>query len=240
MDKVKRNKELKDLFYIKIQERQYYLHKCFTKFYYRGLILYFKNKYSQKKPVDNNIDQNRNSISNLYENKEEIKQEENNKNENNNDNNNLENINEVKNIKRLVTKEVYEKSRRLRKFLAQKNRQKMEILQKYFYKFQHAGIINFFRQGTRRASIVKKMDDLDLQQAINTIANNSVYNEIKIDENTKVENFQEALNKKMEDENFAKEVEKIKLEEEKMKNEEKEKDEEIKKEIKNDILRRFN
>ena len=74
------------------------------------------------------------------------------------------------------------------------------------------------------------MDDLDLQQAINTIANNSVYNEIKIDENTKVENFQEALNKKMEDENFAKEVEKIKLEEEKMKHEEKEKDEEIKKE----------
>jgi len=69
-----------------------------------------------------------------------------------------------------------------------------------------------------------------LQQAINTIANNSVYNEIKIDENTKVENFQEALNKKMEDENFAKEVEKIKLEEEKMKHEEKEKDEEIKKE----------
>jgi hypothetical protein len=226
LDRVKRNKELRDLFYNKVQERQYYLHKCFTKFYYRGLILYFINKYSPKKPIDNNIEQN-NSLSNLYESNE--KKEENN-NETNNDNNNLESINEVQNIKRKVTKEIYEKSRRLRKFLAQKNRQKIQILQKYFYRFQHAGIIVFFRQSTRRATIVKKMDDLDLQQAINTVANNSAYNEIKIDENTNVENFQEALNKKMEDKDFAKEVEKIKLEEEKMKQNEKAKDKEIQKE----------
>jgi hypothetical protein len=226
LDRVKRNKELRDLFYNKVQERQYYLHKCFTKFYYRGLILYFINKYSPKKPIDNNIERN-NSLSNLYESNE--KKEEN-KNETNNDNNNLESINEVQNIKRKVTKEIYEKSRRLRKFLAQKNRQKIQILQKYFYRFQHAGIIVFFRQSTRRATIVKKMDDLDLQQAINTVANNSAYNEIKIDENTNVENFQEALNKKMEDKDFAKEVEKIKLEEEKMKQNEKAKDKEIQKE----------
>ena len=226
MDRVKRNKELRDLFYNKVQERQYYLHKCFTKFYYRGLILFFINKYSPKKPIDNNIERN-NSLSNLYESNE--KKEENN-NETNNDNNNLESINEVQNIKRKVTKEIYEKSRRLRKFLAQKNRQKIQILQKYFYRFQHAGIIVFFRQSTRRATIVKKMDDLDLQQAINTVANNSAYNEIKIDENTNVENFQEALNKKMEDKDFAKEVEKIKLEEEKMKQNEKAKDKEIQKE----------
>ena len=73
------------------------------------------------------------------------------------------------------------------------------------------------------------MDNIDLQQAINAVNNNSAYNEIKVDENTNVENFQEALNKKMEDENFAKEVEKIRLEEEKMKESEKEKNEEIKK-----------
>ena len=102
-ERLKRNKQLRDLFYNKIRERQAWIHKYFTKFYFKGLLSSMKNQNSNSKKEEtapkkeevvneNKINEDNNNINNNSENKI-------NNNENNNENNNINenNNNEINN-----------------------------------------------------------------------------------------------------------------------------------------------
>ena len=237
LKKIKRNKELRDLFYNKIRERQNYLHKCFTKFYYKGLMLYMKNKDSQKN-LNYSENNNNNPINQITTNNNNNDEKINN---NNNDekinNNNIdEKINNNNTNKEEKPKETvsqpenpHGRARGLRKLLIKKAKEKNDLLRKYFYKFQRAGILLTLRKGTKRASLYKQIEGVDLGTAFNTIKRSHTMKEIDIDENSNIKNFQEALDKKMEDEKIKEEIEKTKNEEIKKKKEEEEKKNEIKK-----------
>jgi len=114
---VQRNKHLRDLFYNKVRERQNYLHKCFIKFYYKGIMFQTVKNYNDKitqanQTTINNI--NMNIIPNLNDpykdqnqNKENIINGGQNKNINNNNinitnnneqNNDVNNVNNISNI----------------------------------------------------------------------------------------------------------------------------------------------
>jgi len=269
LNKVKRNKELRELFYNKIRERQNYLHKCFTRFYYKGLMIYMKNKYSNQNSninYDSNIKEynsenevnnkdistnnnyinnnNNNNSTNINFNNNVIKNnndynnniQENDKNINkNNEINNNNNIVDNTKIDEKAKEEEnkisnkYANARKLRRLLIQKGKEKLELLRKYFYKFHQAGILLTLRKGTKRASLFKKMEGIDLETAFKTVVNNQVMNEIDVDENSNVINFQEAIDKKMNDEKFAKDIERQRNEVEEKKRYEKQKNEEINK-----------
>jgi hypothetical protein len=103
----------------------------------------------------------------------------------------------------------------LRKLLSQKNKQKIQILKKYFRKFQEGGILLSLRKSTKRSLLYKKIENVDFEIALKTVVNNQEMNDIKIDENTDVNNFKEALDEKMKDKQFSENMAKIKIEEEK-------------------------
>jgi hypothetical protein len=109
----------------------------------------------------------------------------------------------------------YSNAQKLRKILSQKNKQKLQILRKYFHKFHEAGIILSLRKSTRRSIFLKKIENVDFEIALRTIASNQEMNDITIDENTDVNNFKEALDEKMKDKQFSENMAKIKVEEEK-------------------------
>ena len=215
--KIKRNKELRDLFYNKIRERQNYLHKCFTRFYYKGLMLYMKNLNSPKNqsPKKDNNPTNNNPINEI--NKTNINIEEKNNVENKSTNNN--NIIKEPETNLSNPENPYSRARGLRKLLNRKAKEKIELLRKYFYKFQRAGILLALRKGTKRANLYKKMEGIDLETAFNTVKRSHSICEIEIDENICVEEFKEALDKKREDKKLAEELEKNKIEEERRKKE---------------------
>ena len=183
LKKVKRHKELRDLFYNKIKERQNYLHKCFTRFYYKGLMLYMKNKYSDK-----SADTNKNNETSKEVNiNEKEKENETQKEEEEDKEKSKRNAQKFSNA---ITK-----ARKLRLLLNQKNKEKLELMRKYFYKFQHAGIILSLRKGTKRANLLKKIRGVDLETAFKDLINNKEINEIEIDENSNINDFKEALKK---------------------------------------------
>ena len=260
LNKVKRNKELRELFYNKIRERQNYLHKCFTKFYYKGLMIYMKDKYSDQNSNNFKSEINNNDISSINNDKNNninissvnniendlIKNnngynyniEENDKNiDKNNEKNIINNNITVDNTKNDEnTKEEenkmskkYANARKLRRLLIQKGKEKLELLRKYFYKFHQAGILLTLRKLTNLASLFKKMEGIDLETAFRTVLKNQAINEIDVDENSNVINFQEAIDKKMNDKRFADEMERQRIEVEEKKRDEKQKNEEINK-----------
>lgn len=87
--------------------------------------------------------------------------------------------------------------------LNQKNKEKLELMRKYFYKFHHAGIILALRKGTKRANLLKKIRGVDLETAFKDIINNKEINEIDIDENSNINDFKEALKKRVKTVKFA-------------------------------------
>ena len=116
--RIKRNKELRDLIFNKIRERQNCLHKCFTKFYYKGLIVYMKNLDSKNgtdykednnnntnfiigiSTTKNNVEQNNNNYNNKINDNSSINYNTNINDNNSNindDNNNNSNINDNNN-----------------------------------------------------------------------------------------------------------------------------------------------
>jgi hypothetical protein len=109
----------------------------------------------------------------------------------------------------------YSNAQKLRKLLSQKNKQKIQILKKYFRKFQEGGILLSLRKSTKRSLLYKKIENVDFEIALKTVVNNQEMNDIKIDENTDVNNFKEALDEKMKDKQFSENMAKIKIEEEK-------------------------
>ena len=200
LKKVKKNKELRDLFYNKIRERQNYLHKCFTRFYYKGLMFYMKNKYSDKVTNKNN-EAPKEVNSNEKEKEIETQKEEEDKDES------------KKNAQKFSN--AITKARKLRLLLNQKNKEKLELMRKYFYKFHHAGILLALRKGTKRANLLKKIRGVDLETAYKDIINNKEINDIDVDENSNINDFKEALKKRVKTVKFAEDENKDKDKEDK-------------------------
>jgi len=193
LKKVKRHKELRDLFYNKIKERQNYLHKCFTRFYYKGLMLYMKNKYSDKSE-----DTNKNNETSKEVNTNEKEKEKENETQKEEEEDKEKSKRNAQKLSNAITK-----ARKLRLLLNQKNKEKLELMRKYFYKFQHAGIILSLRKGTKRANLLKKIRGVDLETAFKDLINNKEINEIEIDENSNINDFKEALKKRVKTVKFA-------------------------------------
>ena len=258
-EELKRRKYIKDLFYNKITERKNYLHKMFTRFYYKGLMLYMKNKNrppeitkvifntnpnpNTNTNANSNANDNTNNPSSVNANnntnqtnqasevpKKEEPQANTNTSNNNTNNSNTVTItdkNEQKPTEQIQRENRYTKARGLRKLLNKRGKEKIETLRKYFYKFQQAGMLVALRKGTKRASLLSQVENVDLGTAFNKVVTNKGMNEIEIDESSNAQEFKEALDKKMEDKQFAEEMEKIKLEEEKKRKEEEEKKNEL-------------
>ena len=174
--KRKRNKELRDLFYNKIRERQKWLHDHFVKFYYKGLLWAMKTgniRNNTSSPSETNQSNNTNqdtvqvidntptvnstnnsndntlnnktsseietiNINNEIEKKEEEKKEE-------------EKKVEEKKEKKPINK-IRDKSKGLRKLLSERNKEKTNILRKYFFKFLSNGILLSLKKSTLKSS----------------------------------------------------------------------------------------
>ena len=150
-DKKEREKYLKNLFKIKVFEMRDYVHKCFTKFYYNGIFLQMTGKLShlEQKSENNkeisevNMENENKCINNIKSIKGESsildikkQQAQKEKDKQEQENNDL--------------KARLKKSRGLRKLMAKKANERMEILRVNFYRFYRAGIIHKFRSMKKR------------------------------------------------------------------------------------------
>ena len=190
-EKRKRNKELRDLFYNKVRERQKWLHDHFVKFYYKGLLWAMKtgniknNTSSSSSNDTNNASTNNNNTSNVnnenatqstttttndqpaeinldnktsseidtininkeIEKKEVEKKEEEKKDENNDQKSKVRNLRD--------------RSKGLRRLLSERNKEKTNLLRKYFFKFLSNGILLSLKKTTLRST--KSLVQVDIE-----------------------------------------------------------------------------
>ena len=189
-EKRKRNKELRDLFYNKVRERQKWLHDHFVKFYYKGLLWAMKtgniknntsspsSNDTSSNPAANNTSSvnNENSTQNtttsataqsdeisldnktsseidtININKEIEKKEEEKKEEQKKDENNDQKA-KVRNLR--------DRSKGLRRLLSERNKEKTNMLRKYFFKFLSNGILLSLKKTTLRST--KSLVQVDVE-----------------------------------------------------------------------------
>ena len=190
-EKRKRNKELRDLFYNKVRERQKWLHDHFVKFYYKGLLWAMKtgniknNTSSSSSNDTNNASTNNNNTSNVNNenatqstttttndqpaeinldnktsseidtiniNKEIEKKEVEKKEEEKKDENNDQKA-KVRNLR--------DRSKGLRRLLSERNKEKTNMLRKYFFKFLSNGILLSLKKTTLRST--KSLIEVDIE-----------------------------------------------------------------------------
>ena len=189
-EKRKRNKELRDLFYNKVRERQKWLHDHFVKFYYKGLLWAMKTgniKNNTSSPSSNDTSSNTavNNTSNVNNenstqnttttataqsdeisldnktsseidtiniNKEIEKKEEEKKEEQKKDENNDQKA-KVRNLR--------DRSKGLRRLLSERNKEKTNMLRKYFFKFLSNGILLSLKKTTLRST--KSLIQVDVE-----------------------------------------------------------------------------
>ena len=189
-EKRKRNKELRDLFYHKVRERQKWLHDHFVKFYYKGLLWAMKTgniKNNTSSPSSNDTSSNTavnntNSVNNenstqnttttataqsdeisldnktsseidtININKEIEKKEEEKKEEQKKDENNDQKA-KVRNLR--------DRSKGLRRLLSERNKEKTNMLRKYFFKFLSNGILLSLKKTTLRST--KSLVQVDVE-----------------------------------------------------------------------------
>jgi len=77
----------------------------------------------------------------------------------------------------------YSNTQKLRKTLSQKNKQKLQILRKYFHKLHEGGIILSLRKSTKSSLSYKKIENVYFEISLRTVINNQEMNDITIDEN---------------------------------------------------------
>ena len=189
-EKRKRNKELRDLFYNKVRERQKWLHDHFVKFYYKGLLWAMKTgniKNNTSSPSSNDTSSNpaannTNNVNNenatqnttttataqsdeisldnktsseidtININKEIEKKEEEKKEEQKKDENNDQKA-KVRNLR--------DRSKGLRRLLSERNKEKTNMLRKYFFKFLSNGILLSLKKTTLRST--KSLIQVDVE-----------------------------------------------------------------------------
>ena len=171
--KIKRLKLLRDIFYKKFLEEKSYLHICFRNFFYRGILVKMEQSLSTKNlPIvikTNRSDRSKNSRRPTKR-KNSIK--------NNNSKINLfsekESESETSKVlnkpefreSRIKQNEIYEerinalnKARGLRKLLSRKNKEKSDVLRKYFKKFQEAVLVVTIKRVIRRRSLLNSVNN---------------------------------------------------------------------------------
>ncbi len=173
----KRNKELRDLFYNKVRERKKWLHDHFVRFYYKGLLWAMKtgnirnntsstgenttsdtNQSNQTNQTDQTNSVNSHSTENSLINKTsseidtininkeiEKKDEEQKKEE-------PKKEDDEKKEKKNQAKKMRERSKGLRKLLSERNKEKTNILRKYFFKFLSNGILLSLKKTTMQST----------------------------------------------------------------------------------------
>ena len=221
--KRKRNKELRDLFYNKVRERQKWLHDHFVKFYYKGLLWAMKTgnirnntscpsvnetktevttsttnniQIIENKPTNDNnsydnnlVNKNSSEIDTIKINYEIEKKEKKNKEQKNE---------EDKQNKKVAFNKIRDRSKGLRKLLSEKNKEKTNILRKYFFKFLSNGILLSLKKTTLKSSktLTKIVGGPDNDR--------NSENENKEDENNWI--IEEKKRRKMEEEQKKKEL----------------------------------
>ena len=191
-EKRKRNKELRDLFYNKVRERQKWLHDHFVKFYYKGLLWAMKTgniknntsspsskdtsntstnaanntsnvnnenatqsttTTTNDQPAEINLDNKTSSeidiinINKEIEKKEVEKKEEEKKDENND--------------QKAKVRNLRDRSKGLRRLLSERNKEKTNLLRKYFFKFLSNGILLSLKKTTLRST--KSLIEVDIE-----------------------------------------------------------------------------
>ena len=221
--KRKRNKELRDLFYNKVRERQKWLHDHFVKFYYKGLLWAMKTGNIRNNTSCPSVNETKTEATNSTINNSQINE---NKpsNDNNSYDNNLVNKNsseidtininneiekkeeknkekkkeEDKQNKKVAFNKIRDRSKGLRKLLSEKNKEKTNILRKYFFKFLSNGILLSLKKTTLKSSktLTKIVGGPDNDR--------NSENENKEDENNWI--IEEKKRRKMEEEQKKKEL----------------------------------
>ena len=167
-----------------------------------GKISLFNAESNDKGNINNNIN-TANEINNINNNNDtnNNKEQQNNKEE--------EKSEPKKQLESAVSK--YSNAQKLRKLLSQKNKQKLEILRKYFHKFNEGGIILSLRKSTKRSLLYKKIEGVDFEIALRAVINNQGMNDIDVDDKTDEKEFKKEFDKKMKDKRFSMQVEKVRF-----------------------------
>ena len=176
MAKRKKNKELRDLFYNKVRERKKWLHDHFVKFYYKGLLWAMKtgnikNNTSSSGETENTntntSNTNNDTNANVNNNENQANNNSNDSNINNKTSSEIDTININKEIekkeeeqkkeepkkeetkgKKISANKLRDRSKGLRKLLSERNKEKTNILRKYFFKFLSNGILLSLKKTT--------------------------------------------------------------------------------------------
>ena len=98
------------------------------------------------------------------------------------------------------------KAKNLRKLLMQKNKEKLEILRKYFYKLQYNGIISFFKKEVKNMG---KSENEEVQQAIKIVQDEE--NAEKQREEERAKKKEEEEKKKMEEMKYLTKLNKLQI-----------------------------
>ena len=166
--KRKRNKELRDLFNNKVKERQKWLHDRFVRFYYKGLLWAMKTgniKNNTSSSAEDKTETNNDSNKNDTSEKAKTEQASNENNLINMTSSEIDTINinkeiekkeeepkEEKKPKKLAPNRLRDRSKGLRKILHERNKEKTNILRKYFFKFLSNGILLSLKKTTMQSS----------------------------------------------------------------------------------------
>ena len=130
-----RKKQLRDIFYNKINQMKNYVHKKFSQFYYKGLL-------------------NQMKYGNLSEN---LSSNNNNKEINNNNNKEINNENLIENNEN----EIRNKAKTLKQLLIEKKKAQKSLLKSSFYKFYLKGIIKYLKNTQILNSPIKEEEKIN-------------------------------------------------------------------------------
>lgn len=142
-NKLKKNKKLKDLFYKKVDQRKKLIIKYFMRFYYNGLLAITKKNKKEKKMVSFKTEK----LIPKY--KDDMAIPKSQEFTEKNDNTDKKKEEEEKEALRRRSK-----SRDLRRLISKRNKEKQEMLRKYFFKFQMAGLFSAIKKEIKKSSRV--------------------------------------------------------------------------------------
>ena len=216
LQQLKRNKILRDIINNRILELKECLHVCFRNFYYRGVLIQMKYENSTKNLPQVNLPKKEENNDELYENvpnnneKEETPTQEPQELRLSLMKQNKEYEERIRNLN---------KARGLRKLLSKKNKEKMEILRKYFFKFQEALLICTIKRETRRKTVYQKLVKSEEFKNVNENEIKEAVEKTEFTRGGSVNDFQKLVRKILEEKQMEKKEKEIKVEKEK-KNEE--------------------
>ena len=219
LQQIKKTKILRNLVNKKITEQKECIRICFRNFYFRGVLTQMKKDSSTRNLPQINPPKEVND--DLYENIS-ISGASNNENEETT----IKHPPQELRLSLMKQNKEYEeriknlnKARGLRRLLSKKNKEKIEILRKYFSKFEEAILICTIKRETRRKTVFEKLVNSKEFQGINENEIKEIVQQTEFRRGESVSDFQRLVSKIIEEKQMKKKEEKSKVEKEK-KNEE--------------------